>query len=150
MKSVFNPADVAELTDRINKLTPETKPLWGKMTVGQMLAHCNVAYEMAYTNKHPKPGFFMRLILKTIIKSTVVGDTPYRRNLRTAPAFLITEPRDFYTEKVRLIGYLNETLQLGEAHFDGKESLSFGKLSVAEWNTLFYKHLNHHLEQFGV
>ena len=150
MKSVFNPADVAELTDRINKLTPETKPLWGKMSVGQMLAHCNVAYEMVYTNKHPKPGFFIRLLLKTVVKSTVCGDKPYQKNSRTAPAFLITEPRDFYTEKVRLIGYLNETLQLGEAHFDGKESLSFGKLSIAEWNTLFYKHLNHHLGQFGV
>jgi hypothetical protein len=150
MKSVFNPADVTELTDRINKLTPETKPQWGKMTVGQMLAHCNVAYEMAYTNKHPKPGFFLRLLLKYVVKSTVCGDKPYKKNSRTAPAFLMTEPRDFYTEKVRLLGYLNQTLQLGEAHFDGKESLSFGKLSIKEWDTMFYKHLNHHLEQFGV
>lgn len=92
----------------------------------------------------------MRLILKVIVKPTVCGPTPYKHNLRTAPAFLMTEPKDFYTEKVRLIGYLNETLQLGEAHFDGKESLSFGKLSVEEWNTMFYKHLNHHLEQFGI
>ena len=150
MKSVFNKADVAELTDRINQLTPQTKQLWGKMSVGQMLAHCNIAYEMVYTNKHTKPGFFMRLLLKTVVKSTVCGDRPYKKNLRTAPAFLIIGPKDFYTEKARLVGYLTQTQQLGEAHFDGKESLSFGKLSITEWNTMFYKHLDHHLEQFGV
>jgi hypothetical protein len=150
MKSVFNLADVTELIDRMNKLTPETKPLWGKMSVGQMLAHCNVSYEMVYTNKHPKPNFFMRLLIKMLVKPTVCGPKPYKKNSRTAPAFLMTGPKDFYTEKVRLIGYLNETQHLGESHFDGKESLSFGKLSVAEWNTLFYKHLDHHLTQFGV
>ncbi len=150
MKSVFNPSDVAELTDRINKLTPESEKLWGKMNAGQMLAHCNVTYEMVYTNKHPKPNFLMRLILKSIVKPTVCGATPYKRNLRTAPAFLIAGERDFEVEKKRLLDHVDQTLQLGEAHFDGKESLSFGKLSVAEWNTMFYKHLNHHLEQFGV
>jgi hypothetical protein len=150
MKSVFNPTDVAELTDRINKLTPESERLWGKMAIGQMLAHCNVTYEMVYTNKHPKPNFLMRLILKSIVKPTVCGPTPYKRNLRTAPAFLIAGDRDFEVEKKRLLDHIDQTLQLGERHFDGKESLSFGKLSVAEWNTMFYKHLNHHLEQFGV
>ena len=44
IKSVFNAADVAELIDRINKLTPQSTPLWGKMNVGQMLAHTNVTY----------------------------------------------------------------------------------------------------------
>ena len=33
---------------------------------------------------------------------------------------------------------------------DGKESFSFGKLKAQEWNNMFAKHLNHHLEQFGV
>jgi hypothetical protein len=45
---------------------------------------------------------------------------------------------------------MKKTVDLGEAHFDGKESLSFGKLTASQWNTMFYKHLNHHLTQFGV
>lgn len=150
MKSVFNPADVAELTDRINKLTAQTQPQWGKMAVAQMLAHCNVSYEMVYTDKHPKPNPFLKFILKTLVKSKVVGPVPYKHGNPTAPAFIIKDERDFELEKARLIDHLNQTLELGEAHFDGKESHSFGKLPVDEWNTMFYKHLDHHLTQFGV
>jgi hypothetical protein len=138
------------IVDRINKLTAQTKPLWGKMTVEQMLAHCSVTYEMMYENKHPKPGFFMKLMLNAFVKKGVVGTGPYRKNSQTAPAFLIKDSRNFEIEKKRLINYIQKTQQLGEKEFDHKESHSFGKLSIDEWNTMFYKHLNHHLSQFGV
>jgi hypothetical protein len=49
-----------------------------------------------------------------------------------------------------LINYIKRTADLGESHFDGKESRSFGKLNITEWNNMFYKHLDHHLSQFGV
>ena len=150
IKSVFNTADVEELKQRINKLTPQSTPLWGKMNVSQMLSHTNVSYEMAYTNKHPKPNAFMRFILKLLVKQVVVGPKPYKHNTPTAKAFLITEEKDFETEKARLLAYLDHTLQLGKDHFEGRESLSFGKLTSDEWNVMFYKHLDHHLQQFGV
>jgi hypothetical protein len=149
-KSVFNQADVAELKERINKLTPQTAGLWGKMNVSQMLAHTNVSYEMAYTDKHPKPNAFIRFILKAFVKNVVVGPKPYKRNTPTAKAFIIGDGRDFETEKVRLLEYLDHTLQLGKDHFEGRESLSFGRLTADEWNVMFYKHLDHHLQQFGV
>jgi len=49
-----------------------------------------------------------------------------------------------------LIDYIEKTQQLGETHFDNKESHSFGRLTETEWNIMMYKHLNHHLNQFGV
>ncbi|MCC8424696.1 DUF1569 domain-containing protein [Mucilaginibacter sp. UR6-11] len=150
MKSVFNPADVMELIYRINKLRPDSQPLWGKMTVAQMLAHTNVSYEMVYTDKHPRPNPFMKLILKMLVKNKVVGPAPYKHSAPTAPAFLIKDEKNFEAEKIRLLSHLNQTQQLGEAYFDNKESHSFGKLSAAEWNIMFYKHLDHHLGQFGV
>lgn len=64
--------------------------------------------------------------------------------------FLVTADKNFDKERQRLIDYLNKTQELGEAHFDIKESRSFGSLSVKEWNIMFYKHLDHHLGQFGV
>lgn len=141
--------EVAEgVIERINKLTPSSQPLWGKMSVAQMLAHCCVAYEMVYTNKHPNPGFFMRFILKNFIKKYVVSDKPYPKSSKTAPAFIISDERDFETEKNRLIDYIRETQVLGAYIFDGKLSHSFGTLSTNEWNNMFYKHLDHHLKQF--
>lgn len=68
MKNIFNPNDSAEIINRINKLTPQTKANWGKMTVAQMLAHCNVTYEMIYENNHPKPSGFAKIMLKLFVK----------------------------------------------------------------------------------
>ena len=149
MNNVFNEVTATELTSRLNKLTPETKALWGKMTVSQMLAHCNVTYEMAYENKHPKPNAFMKFILKMLVKNKVVGDKPFDKNGQTAPAFVVKTDKDFETEKNRLAQYIQKTQQLGQQHFEGKESHSFGKLTSAEWNNMFYKHLDHHFSQFG-
>ena len=149
MKSVFNQNDTKELTARINSLKPDSVAVWGKMSVAQMLAHCNVTYEMVFENKHPKPNAIMRFILKSFVKQIVVGDKPYEKSSRTAPAFLIVDERNFEKEKNRLISYIEKTLELGEIYFEGKESNSFGVLNKIEWNNMFYKHLDHHLKQFG-
>ncbi|MCA6365088.1 MAG: DUF1569 domain-containing protein [Bacteroidetes bacterium] len=135
---------------RIKQLTPETAAVWGKMNVAQMLAHCNVTYEMIYEDKHPKPGAFMRFILKMMVKKAVTTAATYKQNGQTAPAFLIKDEKNFEAEKNRLINYITKTQELGEGHFDGKASHSFGVLNKNEWNNMLYKHLDHHLRQFGV
>ncbi len=147
--NIFTKNVADKIIQRINRLKPTTQAQWGKMNVSQMLAHCNVTYEMAFENKHPRPNFFMRQILKAFVKKMVVSETPYKKNSQTAPAFIIADKRDFEVEKNRLIQYINLTVELGETHFEGRESLSFGKLSTSEWNNMFYKHLDHHLTQFG-
>jgi len=150
MNNIFQPEITNEVVARINNLKPTSQPLWGKMNAAQMMAHCCVAYEMVYENKHKAPNVFMKFILKTFIKDSVVGPKPYKKNSQTAPAFLIKDERNFDTEKNRLISYIKKTQELGSDYFDDKESLSFGKLSKEEWNVMFYKHLDHHLGQFGV
>lgn len=150
MKNVFDPADVADFIGRINQLDTESKALWGKMSVAQMLAHCNVTYEMVYTDKHPKPNAFMKFILKMLVKKNVVNEKAYPKNGQTAPQFIIKSDKNFEAEKKRLIDHINKTQSLGETHFNGKESHSFGPLNTKEWNNLFSKHLDHHLRQFGV
>lgn len=150
MKNIFFKKDSAEIIKRINDLKTDSTALWGSMSVAQMLAHCNVTYEMVYDNIHPKPNGFMKIILKLFVKNGVVNEKPYPRNSRTAPQFIIKDNRDFDIEKDRLITYIQRTQELGEKEFEGKESLSFGKLTAKEWNNMFAKHLDHHLTQFGV
>lgn len=151
LPNIFTPAVTQEIVGRINKLTPDSQRVWGKMDVAKMLAHCCVTYEMVYEpNKHPKPNFVMGIILKLFVKKVVVGEKPPKKNSPTAPAFIIKSDKDFATEKNRLIAFIEKTQQLGENEFDGKESASFGVLNKSEWNNMFYKHLDHHLTQFGV
>ncbi len=149
MKNVFDPATVAELTARINRLTPSSAPQWGKMSVDQMLAHCNVSYDMTYTNGYPKVTGLKRLLFKLFVKQAVVGPKPYARNSPTASQFVMKGPKNFADERAKLIAYLQRVQRDGASAFAGRESPSFGPLSADEWNTLYYKHLDHHLTQFG-
>ena len=149
LPNIFTKEIADQVIARINQLTPETQAQWGKMNVAQMLAHCNVTYELVYDNIHPKPNGFMRFILKSFIKKSVVNEAPYTKNQQTAPVFVVTDQKVFDTEKKRLVNYISKTQELGESYFDNKESHSFGALNKVEWNNMFYKHLDHHLTQFG-
>lgn len=102
------------------------------MTVSQMLVHCNATYEFVYDNIHSPVGAMKKILLNLFVKPFVVGEKSYKKNSRTAPEFLMIKDKDFDKKKKRLIDYLNKTQELGEAHFDHKESLSFGPLSVKE------------------
>lgn len=139
------------LIDRLNNLSPTTKPLWGKMNVAQMLAHCNVTYALVYEpTEFKKPNAFAKFMIKLFAKNMVVGDKPYPKNGRTAPIFIVPAEQDFQAQKKNLEDNIWLVQKEGEATFDGKESHAMGNLSAAEWNTMFYKHLDHHLQQFGV
>ena len=150
MQNLFTSNGTQAAIDRINNLAPETQAQWGKMDVAQMLAHCNVAYDMGLTDNYSKPGSIKKFLLKMFVKNGVVGPKPYPKNSRTAPEFIIADERDFAIEKKKLIDYIIKVQKLGGPHFNGKESHSFGPLNENEWNTLFAKHLDHHLTQFGV
>ncbi|MEE9439918.1 MAG: DUF1569 domain-containing protein [Saprospiraceae bacterium] len=148
--NIFKEEDVNILIARLNRLKRKTEPLWGKMAVGQMLAHLNIGFEMIYEKIHPKPNVLMKFILKRFVKKSVVSKTPYPKNARTAPQFLIKEDRDFEVEKKRIHDYILKTLNHGESYFDGRDYHSFGVMTKEEYNNMLYKHINHHFTQFGV
>ncbi|MGV3631664.1 MAG: DUF1569 domain-containing protein [Bacteroidota bacterium] len=148
--NIFTEEITNGMIERINKLTPESQGQWGEMNVGQMLAHCCVTYEYAYTDKYPRPKGLKKWILRKFVKGIVTTDKPYRKSSPTAKDFIIVDARVFGDEKQRLVDFLRKTQQLGENHFDGQDSHSFGVLNKDEWNTMFYKHLDYHLGQFGV
>jgi hypothetical protein len=132
MKNIFEAEISNEVIERINKLNDSSTPLWGKMNVSQMLAHCCVPYEMVYDNTHIEAGTFKTFILKLFVKNVVVGPKPYKRNSPTPSAFVIKNERDFETEKNRLVTYIDKTQKLGGSYFDGKKSNSLGNLSESE------------------
>ena len=151
MQNIFDAKDVQQYIDRINLLTPKTKQKWGKMNAEQVLAHLNVAYSMVFEpEKHKKPSFIAKFLLSNFVKPKLTNELPYKQNLPTSPAFIISDERNFEEEKKKLIGNIQRVQQLGRIAFEGKEHLNFGKISAQGWNNMFAKHLNHHLSQFGV
>ena len=148
--SIFLESTTEELFRRIDKLNAKSPSLWGKMTVGQMFSHCAVPYEQILGLNTQQPPLFMRIILKLFLKKSMVNEVPYKQNLPTAPSFIRTEQYDVEKEKERLKGYVKSIQELGAGKLAATPSLSLGKLTATEWNNLLYKHIDHHLKQFGV
>ena len=150
MKHLFDTARVQEVTGRIAQLTPETTPLWGKMNVSQMLAHCSVGFESA-TGVQKPPRVLVGRILGPIIKSFAIrNDDPMKKNSPTAPIFIIKGDREFQPEKTRLTGLIKRFAVEGPAACTDHPHAFFGRLKPDEWAILMYKHVDHHLRQFGV
>lgn len=148
--SVFESNTTENSLSRLKKLSPTTQPAWGKMNAGQMLAHLNVAYDMAFDKTDIKVNGIARFMLKTFVKNKVVGEKPFSKNGQTAPFFVMKEDKDFEKEKQALITNIKEVEAKGKSWFEGKQSPSFGPLSSSEWSQLFQKHIEHHFEQFGI
>ncbi|HEX7902523.1 MAG TPA: DUF1569 domain-containing protein [Chitinophagaceae bacterium] len=146
VKNLYDPLVKQEIVDRINKLTPQTQPQWGKMDVAQMLAHCQMPMGVATGKYKLKGGFFLKLV-GPFFKKKLFDDTPFKQNLPTDNSFKITDPKDFEKEKQELLGMVSdfsETTMAGEPH------PFFGKLTNEQWSRGSWKHLDHHLKQFGV
>jgi len=148
--SIFDPANTEAMLTRLEGLSADTTPEWGKMNTGQMLAHLNVAYDITNGKIPASYNFFMRFMMKLFVKPIVVGRKPYAKNGQTAPVFIIEGERDFSAEKAKLIANMRATEAEGPAAYEGRESPSFGKLSSQEWSNMYWKHMNHHFTQFGV
>ncbi len=131
---------------RLDALTPDTPPQWGAMTAAQMLAHCAGIQEVANGKPLRNTPLIARLF-KGMIRRMVVGEKPYPRSTRTHPQYLQTDERDFDTEKRRLLDAL-QTFKETKGQ-PGRHPL-FGTMTVEEKGWSAFKHLDHHLTQFGV
>lgn len=147
MKSLFNTFDNEELINRIDKLTPETAAQWGKMRVDQMLTHCQRPFEVAYGELPLKRGL-IGILFGGMAKKQLGGPQPFKPNLPTHPRFVVVDQRVFNDEKNKLVSLIKRFTSPTAIKLDTHPF--FGKMSSREWDNLMWKHLDHHLRQFGV
>lgn len=150
MTSIFDSDTIRTLDTRIARIKNDSERLWGQMSPDQMMAHCCVPFEYIFNERNDAPPVLMRWMLRLFFKKAMVNEVPYRPNTPTAPMFIKKDRYDLDEQKKRLNGYLIKVAELGPAHFEGKKQVSLGKLSAEDWSGLLFKHLDHHLRQFGV
>lgn len=149
MPSIFDRALADRIVERIARLTPESKALWGRMHVDQMLAHCQQPLRVAVGELKLKRSL-IGVLIGPMAKKKLTTDKPWDRDMPTDRNFVIVDRRKFDDERRKL----TELVRRFSA--GGAESLSkaphpfFGKLTTAEWDALMRNHLDHHLRQFGV
>jgi len=150
MKNLFDLTIANQLKLRIDRLQIDTERHWGKMSVAQTLAHCASALEMAMGRIKPPRALIGRLI-GSLIKPRVVGnDERLRRNSPTIPELLVRGEYNLDAERVRLCALIDRFASGASSVCTAHPHPFFGPLAPAEWAVLMYKHLDHHLRQFGV
>jgi len=149
MNSIFDKAGNEVMVARINSLTPESKALWGKMSAGQMCKHCSLAVEVAFAKQDLKVNFLMRLLGKMLKKKVLYGGS-LRKESPTAKEFIITEYFDLEDAKKDLIANFSRFAAEGKASIKLMKHPFWGDMTYEEWDLLMWKHLDHHLMQFGV
>jgi len=148
MQSLFDPAARNTIADRLAALPPTAARHWGKMEVAQMLAHCSAALEVGAGDR-PRKQALIGKVLAPFVRASMLGDKPFSRNSPTDPTFVITDSRNFVREKERLLELIGRFCAGGAAAAGGQMHSFFGRISGEQWGTLMYKHLDHHLAQFG-
>jgi Protein of unknown function (DUF1569) len=149
MKTLFESSDRESLLARLDVLKPDSPRQWGKMNPAQALCHCAIAME-ACTGVRPMKQKLIGKILMPFIKKSFLSEKPWSRNSPTDPSFIVADEREFAAERARLKGLIQQFVDRGPAAAGNETHAFFGKLTGQQWGEVMYKHVDHHLQQFGV
>ena len=149
MQNLFQPESATGIVMRIARLKPIDKAEWGKMNVAQMLAHCKAPLEVALGDRNLKHSLIGWLFGK-IAKKQMLKDKPFKQNMPTAPSFVVKDKRSFADEQDQLLTLIRRFSEADPESIVARVHPFFGKMSINEWGVLQWKHLDHHLRQFGV
>jgi hypothetical protein len=149
MKHLHDSSVAADMRARLSRLQPGTPAHWGRMSAPQAVAHMANALEMALGDQKPPRMFAGRLFGRFVKRLVLRDESPLKRNTPTAPTLLIKDERDFDRERRRLDALIQRFCDGREAACTTHPHTFFGPMTPREWAELQYKHLDHHLRQFG-
>jgi hypothetical protein len=149
MKTIFHPETRDELLERLTRLERNAERQWGKMSPAQMMEHAARALEMAM-GKKPMKQIFLGKMLSWMFRKEFFGEQPFKPNRQTGPDFIIKDEPDFESTRIRLSALITEFHGIGESGLEGNVHGFFGRLTGKQWGETQYKHVDHHLRQFGL
>lgn len=149
MNTIFELSHTDEILKRIDRLSVNSQPKWGRMCVAQMLAHCSAFQDIAMGNSFPPRGL-LGIFVGRMAKSIFYNDKPLPINMSTIPTILIADKKDFERERENLKQKIKTFQKNGPENCTSHPHPFFGKLTSEQWGKGIFKHLDHHLKQFDV
>lgn len=147
-KNLFDVNCIKELKQRIATLNSNTTPNWGNMTVAQMLAHCSEVLKNALGETQQKRKL-IGYIVAPFVRSRFYDAEPYKK--KGGPStFIMEDDKNFEYEKQYLLQRIEQFHQIERAKLKKSVHPILGKFTPEQWAIGQYKHLDHHLRQFGV
>lgn len=148
-KTLADSAARDALLRRIESLTPETPALWGRMCADEMLAHVVAGMRMAYGEFETKQ--YLTPFRYWPLKYLFIYAVPFPRGAR-APRELVTRNRvapEWDANMTRLRELITRFPEHARETQEWAVHPIFGTLSGNAWGALGWRHLDHHLRQFG-
>ncbi|HET6512036.1 MAG TPA: DUF1569 domain-containing protein [Candidatus Kapabacteria bacterium] len=146
MKTILDKATREELISRVNKLDANSAAQWGKMDAYQMLTHLTIWDEKVLNNVKNKHALIGKLFGKIALRKVLRDEKPIDKNVPTSPGYKSNGSGDIEEAKAKWIAQFQRY-----EHHTTPEYLHdfFGKMSREQVGQLGYKHIDHHLRQFG-
>jgi Protein of unknown function (DUF1569) len=146
MKSIWDAAARRELHDRVTSLAWDRRAAWGRFTAPKMVCHLAESLKMALGD--------LPVVARTSpiryppLKQLIVYALPFPKGVPTAPELLAREPKDWAADVGDVHALLDRAA--GNGSTDAwPDHPAFGRLSRRAWGVLIYRHMDHHLRQFG-
>lgn len=146
MPSLRDESARKQLVQRLQNLTPATKPKWGKLDAPRVLCHLGDTLAMG-VGEVPTKSVNRKMFHHFPLKHLILYVLPFPKNVPTAPELLASAPSDFEADRKRVLDLINRLAVTPPAN--GPEHPFFGPLTNEEWNALQWKHIDHHMKQFG-
>lgn len=151
MPRKLDTASTKSLVERLLRIPEDRQPLWGTMTPVEMMSHCTTAVRMAFGDIPAKVR--MAPWQASLARLFFIDLFPFPKNSPTAPEL---DPKkkmplsaDFESARTALVDALHRINAAPDNHEFAMHPL-FRKMNRNQWGKLMYKHMDHHLRQFGV
>lgn len=149
LHTLFDEEMKASIIARVHSLRPDAQRLWGTMEVAQMVRHCIIPFEIPLGRTRRKRTI-MGYVFGQFVKKMVTDSRPFKHNLPTDKTFIVHDHPAFEAEKKKLIETIEAFCSAPKEKIDKAVHPFFGRLTSRQWGAAMWKHLDHHLRQFGV
>jgi len=146
-KSLSDARARQELLDRLDRLTPDATPRWGTMTAERMLAH--LADWMLMASGEIKTAPRGRVLRYPPLKQLAIYWLPFPRGVATSPELIGRAPLEWGIEHASVCQRV-ESFENLYLKAEWPEHPVFGQMSPKAWGVFAYRHMDHHLRQFGI
>lgn len=152
MVSLLDPEARRRIEARVHRLRPDSVRRWGKMTAHQAICHLSDAFRMALNEREVAPVAMAARPLVRFVSLWLPMPWP-RGVIRTFPEVEQgvggTPPGEFERDRAELLGLMSRFCAPGPGQRCSTHPF-FGAMSTAAWGRWGYRHMDHHLRQFGL
>ena len=157
MNSLLQPSTRDEVWRRTTSLRPDTAPRWGQFTAPRMLAHMIQSLRMTSGDLVIPAGPAPWVLTHWPLKHLLIYLLPFPRGMSTFSELLARPAAEgddaadgSWAEELKAFRAHLDVIGTMDPEGDWPDHGALGSMMGRQWGVFQYRHLDHHLRQFGL